>query len=282
MNMSYLGENIRRLRISYEETQAELGDVLNVTKQAVCAYEAGKRDPDQYMLAVIANHYMISLDELVNTEIPKMRRVRIDPKYIFSRMDTFFPMIEYDGDRMNPDMVRAQMLHHAIISEMKNLEMKHLPLLYECLCAYEAAFKDKKCRAVAAANYVGLWYLLLIVLKIVPDIAKEMPAPFYADEEEKRRIMAFGEAFGEEAERLLDKIGEQGKEDFYDECLTYIIRDGNLSDLGYFYQASAYIWGVEGNDLSINMNRRFGYEMMRKYAHIGNPFAKGFLSVPGH
>ena len=41
-----LAENLRRLRTDHDYTQTQIGDKLNISRQAYSNYETGKRIPD--------------------------------------------------------------------------------------------------------------------------------------------------------------------------------------------------------------------------------------------
>ena len=273
-----LGENIKRLRLGFGETQEEIGEVIGVSKQVIYSYEKNRTQPDKLALAAICNHFMISVDELLTCEIPKVEVFVADPKYVFSKIDVFFPMLEVDRC-MNESMKKAEVLRNAIFSELRILDLSHLNLICECLEAYENAFLDEKCRVYAAANYVGMWSLLLIALKIVPVSMKDIPLFVTIDTGEGKMRPFTEEMYGEEAAGVYRSLRERKKDVFYDECLSYIRGIGSLSDLGYFYLASSYLWGTVENEHSINVNRRLGREMMRSYAKIGNPYAMAFLGI---
>ena len=60
-----VGENIRRLREENNETQAMLGEFLGYGAITVANYESGYRLPDLLTAYVIAQHYHVLLDELM-------------------------------------------------------------------------------------------------------------------------------------------------------------------------------------------------------------------------
>ena len=64
------GGYLCRLRKNADMTQAEVADILNVTRQAVSRYERGDCFPDVSILVQIAEIFHVTLDELVGAGEP--------------------------------------------------------------------------------------------------------------------------------------------------------------------------------------------------------------------
>ncbi|MBQ4383131.1 MAG: helix-turn-helix transcriptional regulator [Firmicutes bacterium] len=64
-----LRNNIRILRVAAGETQAALGRVLFVDRKTVSSYESGRTVPDLLTLIRIADHYCISVDDLLRKDL---------------------------------------------------------------------------------------------------------------------------------------------------------------------------------------------------------------------
>lgn len=63
--MATFEERLAALRKEKGVSQAELGEVLGVTRWSVLNYEAGKNRPDYDGLMVLADYFNVSLDYLV-------------------------------------------------------------------------------------------------------------------------------------------------------------------------------------------------------------------------
>ncbi len=59
-----LGNQLKKLRKSYNLTQEQLAEKLNISRVNYTRYENGKVRPDYETLIAIADFYDISLDEL--------------------------------------------------------------------------------------------------------------------------------------------------------------------------------------------------------------------------
>ncbi len=63
-----LGEKLIQLRKEHNMTQADLGEKLNMTAQAISKWERNQAEPDILTLKRIATIFNISIDELLNEE----------------------------------------------------------------------------------------------------------------------------------------------------------------------------------------------------------------------
>lgn len=68
------GEKIKKLRSERKLTQIELSKVLGVTQSTIVAIEKGQRKIPLSMLSAFAEYFGMTVDELVDTEIPAAER----------------------------------------------------------------------------------------------------------------------------------------------------------------------------------------------------------------
>jgi len=69
-NINKFGAYISKLRKEKDMTQSELGDILNVSRQAVSKWELGESFPDISILPKLAEVFNVSIDMLVNAGEP--------------------------------------------------------------------------------------------------------------------------------------------------------------------------------------------------------------------
>ena len=65
MSIIQLANNLHRLRTENNYTQEQIGEKLNISRQAYSNYETGKRIPDIDMLIRIADIYEVTLELLI-------------------------------------------------------------------------------------------------------------------------------------------------------------------------------------------------------------------------
>ena len=76
-NTQAFGRYLSRLRREADMTQSELGDRLNLTRQAISRYELGESFPDVSILVLLADIFGVTLDELIGAGEPTRGESRI-------------------------------------------------------------------------------------------------------------------------------------------------------------------------------------------------------------
>lgn len=70
----YLAQNIKYLRERKGETQKDISSLLKVSEMTISRYESGENEPELKRIVALANHFEVSLDEIItarmNEEIP--------------------------------------------------------------------------------------------------------------------------------------------------------------------------------------------------------------------
>ena len=73
----FRGDRLKDLRIKKGLTQKNIGDILGITKAAVCFYEKGKRNPsleniiDLMQIFAVTSDYLLGTDKLIKTVTDK-------------------------------------------------------------------------------------------------------------------------------------------------------------------------------------------------------------------
>ena len=83
-----LSEKIRTLRKNAGLSQEQLGEKINVSRQAITKWESGDGLPDIYNLVALSNLFSITLDELMAQE-----KAVADKRFLYESH------VEYDIDR---------------------------------------------------------------------------------------------------------------------------------------------------------------------------------------
>lgn len=59
---------MKELRIENNESQQDLGRILNMSKMAISHWESGHSEPSIAQLIIIADHFEVSVDYLIGRE----------------------------------------------------------------------------------------------------------------------------------------------------------------------------------------------------------------------
>ncbi len=67
--MSYIGKNIRKIRMSKKFSQTEFAELFDLKRTAVGSYEEGRAEPKIETLIKIADYFNLTLDQLLRQEL---------------------------------------------------------------------------------------------------------------------------------------------------------------------------------------------------------------------
>lgn len=277
---SRLGTNIRSLRKAYGETQEKLGDVLNVGKNTVSYYENGMREPNKEMLAEIAKHYMISVEELMFCDLSGLEEITVDNTTFWKNIGMILPMISTETAMKNKHFFRAYKYHKEFYEELHNVCLNSIGNMDKCYGEYLEAYEDDMIKAEVAANFLGIWYLMLMMIK-TPMTIKNCPAALMQiaakDSKAREIICNFDLEFENDAKDVMEELDDPEIKEMLDDMKITLKKSGKWSDLADYYLALQYAWDIVDNDLDGGFNRRIGVEMLNAFVSVGNIYAARFL-----
>ena len=67
--MSFFGKNIRKIRSIKKISQAVFAEIFGLSRASIGSYEEGRAEPKLEIIIQIANHFSITIDELINKEL---------------------------------------------------------------------------------------------------------------------------------------------------------------------------------------------------------------------
>lgn len=280
-DLKKMGANIRSLRMAYGETQEQLGEALFVEKNTVSYYENGKREPNKETLAAIANHYMVSVGELLYSDLTEIGKITVDPNAFWKNIDIILPIISSEKALSNENFKKAFDAHKEFYDQLHKVSMEGFDNIGICEEGYQAAVEDDEIKVEAAANIIALWFLVLVSLKATPELYKIKPASLRQvaarDEETRKLIEDADPSFEADAEELFDEIYNDEIKNEISEMLTVVKRSKDWSDLADYYLALQYVWNLADNDLGWGFNQRIGIEMMLAFSSVNNRYTTRFL-----
>ena len=275
-----LGTNIRALRKAYGETQEELGVALNVEKNTVSYYENGKRDINKDMLAEIAKHFMVSVEELLYCDFSGIGKITIDINAFRKNIEIILPIALSDEALENEHFKKAYKSHKALYDEIRKDSTDSIDHIDVCFEEYLEACEDEKIRPEATANILAVWYMLMSV-KTTPLVIKYRPAPLLQAAAKNPKTKQFIDNpdpdFEKDAQEVVASLGDPEMMELIDEMKKTVKRSYKWSDLADYYLALQYIWNIVDNEMGLEFNLRVGVEMLNVFASVGNVYAARFL-----
>ena len=131
--MNTIGQRIKSLRLKYNMTGNELGDRLNVTRNAVSQWETDKRIPTSHMLSELAKLFNVSTDYLINgTTSPAFKPTLSDRdekdiqkrlELLMNDLDSETGLAFYNGDGEMDDETR-ELLRASLESALRITKLK--------------------------------------------------------------------------------------------------------------------------------------------------------------
>ena len=279
------GKNIRALRNQFKESQQELADILNVVKTTISNYENGKRDPDWNMLNNIANHYLVSVDDIVNK---RLYNIRLDDSVFDMETQStiflkFFPIVSSKKAENNIHFVRALKKHNDIYSRAEKQDMSELIDVIDCIDGYLQAMDDDDSSVDACSNILGIYCLLYYMFVSAPQFINENSAALVRMKKENIRFkkdlteLSYDQSFFEDLAETKKLLNNKESLKLVTAALK-ILKKSERADLADYYIALRYIFGMV-NENNNQLNREIGFCLMETFSEIGNVYAKLFMDI---
>ena len=280
MTNSKIGENIRNLRKSYGETQQELGRALNVEFNTISMYESGKRQPDLQTIKAIADRYGFPVDTLIREDFSNINLSfnGLTWDRMISIAEAIFPMVYSVKALEDPHFAKGYEYTTNIWNKIKNIKSTGDELMYSL---FERAYKEyvqslEIFETIESA--ANLLWLIFVMYSLLPDehSVKLGEAILY----EKALSADFVKNYVIKDANRISRENEENKKSYARDkhesvmiFLQILKKSPDYADLADYYLAMKYIIGMAGNDISDDMNKTIGMEMMISFLTLANPYA---------
>lgn len=274
-----LGKNIKALRNAHGESQEKLAEAIYVEKTAISNYESGRRVPDKNIIASIAKYYMVSIEELLYSDLSGLGSIAVNPDILWKHIDIVFPIICSEIALENNYFKQAFNLHKEVFEQLKNLNLDNIDKFSDCVDKYYEAFNETTSKSESAGNILGILYFFSLIMQI-PKFFEDKHALFIKLGENNREIQEMAENPNDvfsEAEKSFFNIEEFLE--ILDELLPILKKSAKWSELADYYLALRYIFALVDNDLSIEINKRIGVEFLSSFAFVENHYAINYLKL---
>lgn len=282
-----LGLNIRGLRNAYGMSQLELANELGIHASAISNYELGDRIPERDILSNIAKIFRVTEHELLFDDFSNMAELYKKPIFDVeankNSMDRLFPLINSEKAMKNDDFKKAFELHTCITKAIPSGTNWSVDEILNCADLYDKAIAAGIMEAVANKTAIQLFFGMLFCFTSpqIVNIAEKMSRK----EASTKEVLQTGflsslEELTEEEQSWLE-THKEFVEDNEVEIIVNIYRlkhSKDYSELGDYYMALRYFFGVTSTSVSDEMARAFGNELMLNLRLLDNPYAKKFCN----
>ena len=292
------------LRETHGETQEDLAYSIGFeTKSTISNYESGKRKPDTRMLKKIAIHYNITVEELCYGDLSylvnkKITNLPIDNVEIINKVSAIiYPIYEPIEDKCNDELFKKGYEAQMKIREYFYNGAKFDSKLFEiCHDSYVESINENG-TIESVANLLWLYIFITstwnnrhmtegIYELYDKQIDKSYFYKNYVLKSFKEKESSEDEAFtlGEESSfdnkelKILEKYVEKD-EAVYALLFKYLRKNAEGCEYADYYMALQYINNLIENDEDITTNQKIGCELMRRFAVIGNKYARNYWKV---
>lgn len=282
-----LGLNIRDLRKAYGMSQLKLANELGISDKAISYYELGERIPERDILLNLAKIFRVTEHELLYDDFSNIAELYKKPVFDIetnkNSMDRLFPLIKSEEAMKNDDFKKAFELHTCITEAIPSGTNWSIDEILNCADLYDNAITAGIIEAVANKTSILLFFGMLFCFTSpqIVNIAEKMSKK----ETSTKEVLQAGflsslEELTEEEQSWLETHREFVEENEV-EIIVNIYRlkhSKDYSELGDYYMALRYFFGVTSTSVSDEMARAFGNELMLNLRLLDNPYAKKFCN----
>ncbi len=281
-----LGKNIRYFRELYKESQEELALFLNISKQAVSSYELGNTSPTLEKIFKIAEHYLITADELMYTDCSKeLSLTGVDNEIAIMDKETLFVLFPiYGSGKIGDDehFMRAFKMHEDFYTSLTNKTLTQS--LDNCFIEYFQALDNELVRNETMANVVAIWHLLMFTAKNGKEALMGMTALVQKLAKEyntirKKIIYGPSQQLESNLKSLLEVLTDPLMVESIDKFMVHLKKDSNWSSTADYYFALQYALNIIDSGLSPDLNRTVGAEMINVLFKTQNPLVCDMLRL---
>ncbi|MFK7952283.1 MAG: helix-turn-helix domain-containing protein [Ekhidna sp.] len=133
-NLSYVGENIKKIRQAKKLSQADFSQIFNLARASVGAYEEGRSEPKIEMLISMANYFGISIDALLTKKLTISEIFKFDS--LNEKLDEVHQLkgraiskADFSVNLVRVDGYLDFVVHHDDRNYLDNLEFIGFPVL---------------------------------------------------------------------------------------------------------------------------------------------------------
>ena len=292
MDQELIRRNLKYLREGYELSITELAKRLNFGKSTISEYESGKTAITADSAARIANYFDVDFADFVSCDFSEIGKISMDSEEFFDNLRVFFPIAKSDKALECEKFKRALDKHEQAFEKLRTADgnpfmvMACFQDIMSCINMYKIIGTDPACGEETLVNSIGLLLFFESRMKKVEMMLNSDYDPNVLLSQALKNssiteydLESIDENEKEQAMKALGKVTGEQTSQVTNELIKAIRNSAHWRDIGDYYLAMEYAWGLVNNDLSRGMNYRIGFEMLTAFANLGNSYAEAVLNI---
>lgn len=274
-----IGNNIRVLRRSAGYTQKQFANILNCSDSLISEYERGTKLVTREFAELIAEHFNITVDSLLNSEF-KYNKLNLIPGSIKERIDFIkqeFPLLSTKEAMNNSDFKLAYDSFLTFYDYLERNEWPQDKVIDDIMEGFEKSSDDNVLEAYV--NIIAFVFLLWIFY--YPEADDNDPDLLKISLPKNKKPISYS-VFKKAQDKLITeniKSRNEFKKVFADDLFEAFgsLNQSKFKDISDYYLALSYIYFLLDTDLTYAQSIEFGRDLMRSYARMKNKYAIQYI-----
>ncbi|MGT2959227.1 helix-turn-helix domain-containing protein [Streptococcus bovimastitidis] len=285
--MERLGQNLKQIREKNGETITDLSEILGKAINTISQYENNKRKPNYEDLEKISNHYNVSIDDLLYSDlsdsletVKMLNNIKNNYEFLNKKCLIMFPILSSTEAKQNQKFTRAIKLHKSWFNNFEHFTDHEMDELFDLY--FDLYFETDL--AVVRANILGIIFLVASMGNMSEIRDEFLSFIKHQGKTNKYNNTKFfvSNFYLDRKKTSLDEIIDTSKseiDNFILLLLSNLKGSETLYNLREYYLALRYIFGIINNSFNEINNNNFGILLMLDLEKMGNKYAKNYLSL---
>ena len=290
MDRELIRKNLKYFRKENKMRQQDLADELGLeSKSTISEYETGKKDISWDVANKIAEYFNVEYADLVSCDFAEMDKMEIGSAFFYEKINIFLPIVKSDQALKNKEFQRTVEKHEKLFNNIQTQLYNPLMMMREianCGQSYEALSRVTECSCEAKVNNLGLTLFAELLFNTAKVLLNSIDTPnVILNQVEKNsslkryQLETIDESDKKKAVEAVGLITSSEMQKKIVDSIKEIRKSLDWRDVGDYYLAMRYAWGITGSDLTLGMSYRVGSEMLISLADVGNPYAEAVLNL---
>lgn len=280
-NDNLLGNNLKHLREINDETLKQVGNDVFASHTTIKNYESGIRMPDPEKMKSLSQHYGITIDQLLYTDLSVLEKFDFSPQNVedfFKLWNTIVPLVVSDTAMKNPDFQKGYNKCNSIIDHFMKNETVTWLVVNQC---FDSFIKAAESNIVEAKANI-LWLIILEWTQIVDsNMINVYESIFYTLKKPKNNLKKLIKSTRQVSDDVLKRRNKFVYK--WDDVIYGIIKelknDKKWAELGDYYIALKFLFGITDTGYSFEMNETIGVQILLTLVEIENKYACNTLEM---